>query len=56
MALDRERSATHHRSGGSQSAHQGMIDRRFTIVSSALPSDAMLNSLTNEQGISVPAA
>src|SRR6516165_4748340 len=36
--LDRGSSATHHRSGGNQPAHQSMINRRFMIVPPALPS------------------
>ena len=36
--LDRGRSATHHRSSGSQPAHQSMINRRFMIVPPALSS------------------
>jgi hypothetical protein len=35
--LDRGSSATHHRSGGNQPAHQSMINRRFMIVPPALP-------------------
>ena len=36
--LDRGSSTTYHRSGGNQPAHQSMINRRFMIVSPALPS------------------
>ena len=36
--LDRGSSATYHRSGGNQPAHQSMINRRFMIVPPALPS------------------
>jgi hypothetical protein len=36
--LDRGSSATNHRSGGNQPAHQSMINRRFMIVPPALPS------------------
>ena len=36
--LDRGSSATYHRSGGNQPAHQSMINRRFVIVPHALPS------------------
>ena len=35
--LDRGSSATHHRSGGNQPAHQSMINRRLLFVSPALP-------------------
>src|SRR5215204_5266914 len=36
--LDRGSSATHHRSGGHQPAHQSMINRRLMIVPPAMPS------------------
>ena len=36
--LDRGSSATYHRSGGNQPAHQSMINRRFMIAPPALPS------------------
>jgi len=46
--LDRESSATHHRSGGNQPAHQSMINRRFTIVPPALPNGGRAEKLDGE--------
>jgi hypothetical protein len=43
--LDRGSSATNHRSGGNQPAHQSMINRRFLIVLPALPSSGHAEQL-----------
>ncbi len=43
--LDRGSSATKHRSGGNQPAHQSMINRRFLIVLPALPSSGHAEQL-----------
>jgi hypothetical protein len=53
--LDRASSATHHRSGGNQPAHQSMINRRFMIVPPALLSRGHSAPLEREQWIFVPA-
>jgi hypothetical protein len=55
--LDRGRSATYHRSGGNQPAHQSMINRRFMIVPPALPSGGHAEQLAApSDGIFTPAA
>ena len=54
--LDRGSSATHHRSGGNQPAHQSMINRRFMIVPPALPSGGHSETLARKQRIFAPAA
>jgi len=43
--LDRGSSATHHRSGGNQPAHQSMINRRLMIVPPAVPSGGHVEQL-----------
>src|SRR5271169_650896 len=53
--LDRGSSATHHRSGGNQPAHQSMINRRFLIVSPALLSRGHSEPLEREQRFFAPA-
>ena len=45
LLLDRGSSATHHRSGGHQSAHQSMINRRLMIVPPAMPSSGRTEQL-----------
>ena len=49
--LDRGSSATHHRSGGNQPAHQSMINRRFMIVPPALPSGGHAEQLDGQAKI-----
>src|SRR5229473_256276 len=46
--LDRGSSATYHRSGGNQPAHQSMINRRFMIVPPALPSGGHAEQLEGQ--------
>ena len=50
------RSATRHRSGGDQPAHQSMMNRRFTNVPPALPGRGHSEPLAREPRIFVPAA
>src|SRR5215211_4550095 len=47
--LDRGSSATHHRSGGHQPAHQSMINRRLMIVPPAMPSSGRTEQLDGEK-------
>ena len=47
--LDRGSSATHHRSGGHQPAHQSMINRRLMIVPPAMPSSGRTEQLDERE-------
>ena len=47
--LDRGSSATHHRSGGNQPAHQSMINRRLMIVPPAMPSSGRTEQLDERE-------
>ena len=46
--LDRGSSATHHRSGGNQPAHQSMINRRFMSVPPAMPNSGHAQQLDKQ--------
>jgi hypothetical protein len=46
--LDRGSSATNHRSGGNQPAHQSMINRRFMIVLPALSNSGHAEQLEQQ--------
>jgi hypothetical protein len=46
--LDRGSSATHHRSGGNQPAHQSMINRRFMILPPALSNGSHAEPLAEQ--------
>src|SRR5215212_6429627 len=47
--LDKGSSATHHRSGGHQPAHQSMINRRLMIVPPAMPSSCRTEQLDERE-------